>query len=299
MEKKSYAQYVTLREVVNDVLIGMGEDTQHNFLRLFRLGMGGVRELHYDALREVKSLQLTVDSTYRINLPVDYVNYIRIAVLDSNNFLIPLGMNNDYINIADKYSTSMPFTINNPAVPESPFSVVASSETSPDFSNAEGGINQTDGDLTSFNDPNTFQDRQVDYSLHYDNEEYGYFGLGGGNNRKGYYRIDPQGRTIQFSSNLATKTVVLEYISDGVINAPGYEIEVPRIASEALSAYIYWKSIEKIRTVTGRGVTANEKQRARQEYYNQKRLLKARTMKFNKSEALQQSRKNSQASPKF
>ena len=97
MEKKSYAQYVTLREVVNDVLIGMGEDTQHNFLRLFRLGMGGVRELHYDALREVKSLQLTVDSTYRINLPVDYVNYIRIAVLDSNNFLIPLGMNNDYI----------------------------------------------------------------------------------------------------------------------------------------------------------------------------------------------------------
>jgi hypothetical protein len=297
--KKSYAQYKTLREVVNDLLIEIGEETQHNFLRYFRLGMNGVRELNYDVLREVKSLQLPADSAYKIDLPVDYVNYVRIAVLDSNNFVIPLGMNNDYINIANKHSSTTPF-YNGTAtdVTDQTYPVTAASGTTPTYLNSEGGLLEESGDLTSFTDPNSF-DSQVDYSLHYDNEEYGFYGLGGGNNKKGYYRIDPQGRTIQFSSNIASKTIILEYISDGIINTPGHEVEVPRVASDALSAYIYWKSIEKVRTVTGRGVTAHEKQRARQEYYNQKRLLKSRMMKFNKGEALQQSRKNSQSSPKF
>ena len=304
--KKSYAQYVTLREVVNDLLISIGEDSQHNFLRYFRLGMNGVRELHYDALQEVRAIQLPVDSTYKINLPNDYVNYIRVSILDNNNFVVPLGRNSDYLNIADKHTTTPPFYNGNQTeVDAKTYPVLQGvwmnydSNSTSNFLDSEGGIAKEGGDMTSYNDPTNLQDVQQDYAIHYDNEEYGFYGLGGGNNRKGYYRIDPQGRTIQFSSNLASKNIILEYISDGIINAQGYEIEVPRIASEALSSFIYWKSIEKVRTVTGRGITNYEKERARQEYYNQKRLLKSRIMKFNKDEALQQSRKNSQASPKF
>ena len=42
------------------------------------------------------------------------------------------------------------------------------------------------------------------------------FGVGGGKNSLGYYRLNRNDNTINFSSNLAGKTVFLEYISDGI-----------------------------------------------------------------------------------
>ena len=42
------------------------------------------------------------------------------------------------------------------------------------------------------------------------------FGVGGGKNSLGYYRINRDDNTINFSSNVGGKTVFLEYISDGI-----------------------------------------------------------------------------------
>ena len=42
------------------------------------------------------------------------------------------------------------------------------------------------------------------------------FGVGGGNNTLGYYRLNRIENTISFSSDLAGKTVFIEYISDGI-----------------------------------------------------------------------------------
>jgi hypothetical protein len=42
------------------------------------------------------------------------------------------------------------------------------------------------------------------------------FGVGGGNNTLGYYRINRNDNTINFSSDVAGKVVFIEYISDGV-----------------------------------------------------------------------------------
>ena len=42
------------------------------------------------------------------------------------------------------------------------------------------------------------------------------FGVGGGKNSLGYYRLNRNDNTINFSSDVAGKTVFLEYISDGV-----------------------------------------------------------------------------------
>ena len=47
------------------------------------------------------------------------------------------------------------------------------------------------------------------------------FGVGGGKNSLGYYRINRQDGTINFSSDVAGKTVFLEYISDGITATPG------------------------------------------------------------------------------
>jgi len=47
------------------------------------------------------------------------------------------------------------------------------------------------------------------------------FGVGGGKNVLGYYRINRQDGTINFSSDVAGKTVFMEYISDGITATPG------------------------------------------------------------------------------
>lgn len=47
------------------------------------------------------------------------------------------------------------------------------------------------------------------------------FGVGGGKNSLGYYRINRQDGTINFSSDVAGKTVFMEYISDGITATPG------------------------------------------------------------------------------
>jgi len=46
------------------------------------------------------------------------------------------------------------------------------------------------------------------------------FGVGGGKNTLGYYRINRQDGTINFSSDVAGKTVFIEYISDGITSTP-------------------------------------------------------------------------------
>ena len=73
------------------------------------------------------------------------------------------------------------------------------------------------------------------------------YGIGGGQNTLGYYRINRQDGTINFSSDVAGKTVFMEYISDGITATPGKDHIIkltmaPSIkggANEGLQNYTY------------------------------------------------------------
>ena len=73
------------------------------------------------------------------------------------------------------------------------------------------------------------------------------YGVGGGNNTLGYYRLNRNLNSISFSSELSGKTIFLEYISDGITATPGKDhviklIMAPSIkagASEGLENYTY------------------------------------------------------------
>jgi len=64
------------------------------------------------------------------------------------------------------------------------------------------------------------------------------FGVGGGNNNLGYYRLNRNDNTINFSSDVAGKTVFIEYISDGVSD------EMPQDHVIKMSFYGYAESGE-------------------------------------------------------
>ena len=62
------------------------------------------------------------------------------------------------------------------------------------------------------------------------------FGVGGGKNSLGYYRINRQDGTINFSSDVGGKTVFLEYISDGITSTPAKDHVVSFSMFESIKA---------------------------------------------------------------
>jgi len=122
----------------------------------------------------------------------------------------------------------------------------------------------------------------------------GVFGVGGGQNFNGYYapQIDTANNQMIFTSIAAGKFIYLEYITDG--RAVDGETIVHPYAEEALSAYIYWKSIQRRRSAP-----MNEKEMARRDYYNERRITRSRIQSFTKEEAMQVVRKGFKQSPKL
>ncbi len=117
----------------------------------------------------------------------------------------------------------------------------------------------------------------------------GMYGLGGGN-YSGQYRVDSQNNRFELSSDIGATTVYLEYIADEAL-AASPTIHV--YAEQALRAYIYYHLIERRSSVP-----QGEKARARQEYYNERRLANSRLKAFSKEEALKTIRKNFKQSVK-
>lgn len=84
----------------------------------------------------------------------------------------------------------------------------------------------------------------------------------------GDYVLDKEQGVIVFTKVPKSETFLMEYFSDGL------EVEnqrVHKLAEQALYDFVYWKLIER-----NRNVPANEKYRARAEFYNTKRLAHAR-----------------------
>jgi hypothetical protein len=119
-----------------------------------------------------------------------------------------------------------------------------------------------------------------------DGRLYGY----GGGHYSGEYRINLEENRIELTLGTGTDTVYVEYIADEALAAnPSVHV----YAEQAIRAYIYYHLVER-----KSNVPAVEKARARQEYYNERRLANARLKSFSKEEALKTIRKNFVQSPK-
>jgi hypothetical protein len=119
-----------------------------------------------------------------------------------------------------------------------------------------------------------------------DGRLYGY----GGGHYSGEYRINIEEDRIELTLGTGVAEVYIEYIADEALAA---NPSVHAYAEQAVRSYIYYKLIDR-----KSNVPAVEKARARQEYYNERRLANARLKSFSKEEALKTIRKNFKQSPK-
>lgn len=298
---------VKLSQIIKDFIITSdGDDYANNVsdsaIRNFALR--GIREIGFDLGKKIKSLKLTVNSDNNtVGLPDDYVDMVKMGVVGSDGILYVFGQNKN-LNASRRLQTA-----DDTKVDDAGFY----GGTAPD------GVDETlAGGLTDVfdNNPlniaaNSIGDRIDDKTAttgaggdadagdrdYYIFENYLFegglgrlYGIGGGH-YVGQYRINLDQNRIEIDTDNSYSEVVIEYVAD---EARSSDPEVHVYAEEALRAYMYYKIIERKSSVP-----MAEKQRARSEYYNERRKANARLSGFTKDEALKTIRKNFKQAPKY
>lgn len=248
-------QYTTLEEMVNTFMYEQDDDSyvsQVDRGRVALFAKKGVRELYYDVVNEIISIELDLDPSLIIALPHDYINYVRISWVDQRGKLHPLAIDTSF-NLAQAYlqdnNYDYLYDIDGDILKGS--HVQNLPENNPILASSDDGAD-------SYASGKNFN---MDRSKIFKN---------------GSFRIDKTQGVIQFSSIVTGKTIVLDYISDGLFQRLDSEIKIHKFAEEALYNFVYFSLIKRKRSVPER-----EKRRAEKDWHTSRRLAKKRISPIN------------------
>lgn len=247
-----------LEKVVREYLIESGR-TEHRFAQSLQFGISCLRELQFDVTGSPVIKELTINDNDTVDLPNDYLNYIRIGYVDQAGRFRELGVNNKIAlnrNLTD--------------------CGVISDEAS------------TLDDVSYVPYPLEY------YASHYRNgENIGrYYGAGGGNNVRGGFRIDKNFSQIQLENYQGGDTITLEYLADP--NKSEGNFDVHPFAVETIKSWIDWKI-----NASNPNVPVGFSEQKRLLYSRNKKLLFARMSSMSVQDMLQSFRKGNKAAPKF
>ena len=271
---------VKLSQIIKDFILTLdGDDYAANVsdFAIRNFALRGIREIGFDLGKKIKSLKIAINDNDTINLPDDYVDIVKLGIVDDQGIIRVFGQNKN-INYSEKYKTNSSTSQSSAG----PLDITANLVT------------DTEPSKTATDNNSAGTDDNLDYYVF---ENYLYqgglgrlYGTGGGH-LAGEYRVNLDQNRIEIETNSGYSEVVIEYVAD---EARSTDPEVHVYAEEALRAYMYYKIIERKSSVP-----ANEKARARAEYYNERRKANARLSNFTKEEALKTIRKNFTQAPKY
>ena len=278
---------VKLSQIVRDfILTSDGDDYANNVsdFAIRNFALRGIREIGFDLSKKVKSIKLSVNSSNNtVSLPEDFVDMVKIGVVGSDGVIYVFGENKNlnYSQILET-ATDDPDGTRYDDFDGGPLDIsanrIADKVDSKTPTTGYGGADAGDRDYYIFE------------NYLYEGGLGRMYGIGGAH-LAGEFRINLDQNRIEINTNNNFSEVVMEYVAD---EARSSDPEVHVYAEEALRAYIYYKVIERKSSVP-----ANEKARARSEYYNERRKANARMSTFTKDEALKTIRKNFKQAPKY
>lgn len=243
--------YITIGDIIDNFMVGYVGDgkliqTCKKSDVVFHVKRG-MQEFSYDTLKSVKSQELTVPPSLAVILPQDYVNYVRISSIDT------LGVKR-IIYPANNLTIS-PY--------EMPLQDNAGQPTQDNFGDNLEGTSITSERWRNANDrllTGGFNNDNLNTFFDFMQDGYGY-GLGAFGRRygldpavsqvNGWFNMNEREGKIAFSSNLADRLIVLEYISDGL--AYDLDSRVPKMAEDAMYSHLLY-SILSTRAGTSEGV---------------------------------------------
>ena len=214
-------QFTSLENIINQFIIAyVGEEkiiAKAKRLDVAFHAQRALQELSFDTFKSTKAQEIEVPATLQMILPQDYVNYVKLSWSDSagiEHVLYPAIKTSNPQNI--KQTTDNSITMNY------------------DFQGTDNLQYDTESDTwTSYkaHTPTDFLDKYDDGT--YDlviGERYGLDPQHAQVN--GSFYIDELAGKIHFSSSVANKTLILEYISDSL--GTDAEMKVHKFAEEAM-----------------------------------------------------------------
>ena len=231
-------QYVSLQDVVNNFLLMYSGNhslinNEERYKILFH-AKRAIQELNYDAFKQIKVLQLTVNDALKYILPSDYVNWVRVS-LYKDGYLRPLTENIQVLSsnayLQDNIGRILFDQQGNALSPE--FSEI-------DLQRLEGVKKSIY--LNSSSPYNGQEGWNIDGGWYF---EYGIGARYGLNNETANFNptfnIDIKSGVINFNSDMYGQSVVLEYISDGMENGNDAIVTVNKLFEKFIYAYITYE----------------------------------------------------------
>lgn len=234
-------QYVSLQDIVNNfMLMYNGNHSLVNNEERYKIlfhAKRAIQELNYDAMKEIKILELNVCDNLRFVLPPDYVNWVRIS-LYKDGILRPLT-ENIQTNWSSAYlqdnDCRILFDENN--------NILRPQDSTIDYDRITGSkqsiyLNENsplDGELGYCYDDTWYFDWAIGARYGLNNETA---------NANPTFKIDKRAGVINFSSGMADELCILEYVSDGMENGDNSQISVNKLFEEYVYAYIQYAILD-------------------------------------------------------
>jgi hypothetical protein len=188
----------------------------------------GLQEFSFDTLKSIKSSELSVPPSLSLAIPQDYVNYVKASWVDNLGVLHTIYPTNN-LNQSPYYT----FTQDNDGNPvqdnfDSNTEVTSQTDAAWDKTNPRyisGGFRNDATDANVLNRNYTDGALGQRYGLEPQTSQ-----------KNGWFKIDERKGQFSFTSNLANKLILLQYVSDG--NAYDLDARIPKLAEEAIYAHI-------------------------------------------------------------
>lgn len=230
-------QYISLADIVNNFLLMYSGNhslinNEERYKVLFH-AKRAIQELNYDAFKEIKALELSVDSLLRFVLPSDYINWVRISAL-INGVLRPLT-ENIQLNTAKAYlqdNTGRVLFDQDGNILTPQYSTIDFERiTNQQRSIYLNGSGQFAGQEGYYYDGMWYFDYTVGKRFGLNTETA---------NMNPTFRIDKKAGVINFDSSMTGQLCILEYVSDGMEGGDNSLITVNKLFEEYIYAEIQY-----------------------------------------------------------
>jgi len=231
-------QYISLEDIVNNFLLMYNGNhslvnNEERYKILFH-AKRAVQELNYDAFREVKVLELTVNNNLKFILPSDFVNWVRISMY-KDGWLRPLTENIQTLSSAAYLQDNTGKILFDQD----------GNILKPEYSNIDYDRLIKTKKSIYLNRGNAYDGQ---YGWNYDGMwvfDYSIGDMYGLNtetaNFNPTFNIDKKAGVINFDSSMANQSCVLEYISDGMEGGDDSKITVNKLFEKYVYAYIQYE----------------------------------------------------------
>lgn len=224
-------QYVKMIDVINNFrLIYVGDSKIINDADRSDIifhAKRGLQEIHYDALNQIKALEIDMPDNLQIIFPRDFVRLVKVSYVNSKGTLVPLNNSGKTVIIDD-----MPLQ-------DDLGNIALNNEINPSDMIVQADSPIHDIRYTEYND-----DLYDPLSAPSDMGG-GRFGLDTSSaNINSLYNVNTKLGVINFSSQLDGKLIVLEYITDGMYGTDDSELRVHKFAEDFLYKYIAYNIVK-------------------------------------------------------